>query len=134
MSSANFGNVSFKWTPERFTAAMGEAVNKGLTDAAMVAADICARSLGTNHGGIPSEPYSPPNTQTGTLRRSHGWELNRPRVARYGVGAFYGPLLQRGTSRMKPRPWLTIPITAHRQRLQDRFTRSAMSVMKSRAN
>jgi hypothetical protein len=124
-------SVTFRWTPEQFKAAVGQAIDKGLKDAAMVGSDIAARQLGTQHGGKPSKPGNPPNSQTGTLRRSHGWELNRPRVARYGVGVFYGPILQ-DPNRLN-RPWLLIPIQRHRQRLNQRFTRSAVAVMKARA-
>lgn len=126
-------SVTFRWTPEQFQAATREAINKGLTDAAMVASDICVRAIGRDHGGKPSKPYNPPNSQSGTLRRSHGWELNRPLVARYGAGVFYAMYLQTGTKRMAPRPWLTIPITRHKQRLNERFTRSAVAIMKARA-
>jgi hypothetical protein len=126
-------SVTFRWTPEQFKAAVGQAIDKGLKDAAMVGSDIAARQLGTQHGGKPSKPGMPPNSQTGTLRRSHAWELNRPRVARYGVGVKYGPWLQHGTDRMAARPWLLIPIQRHRQRLNQRFTRSAVAVMKARA-
>lgn len=133
-------SVTFRWTPEQFQAATREAINKGLTDAAMVASDICVRAIGRDHGGQPSKPYNPPNSQSGTLRRSHGWELNRPLVARYGAGVFYAKWLQEGTRPrgkshpgMAPRPWLTIPITRHKQRLNERFTRSAVAIMKARA-
>jgi hypothetical protein len=132
--------VTFKWTPEAFMAAASKAVDKGLLDAASTAARIAGQQLGTRHGGKPSKPGMPPNSQTGTLRRSHGWELNRPKVARYGVGVKYGPWLEKGTSPRKnghpgmaARPWLTIPITRHRQRLNDRFTRSALAAMKGSA-
>jgi hypothetical protein len=123
--------VTFKWTPEVFKAAMGQAIDKGLSDAALAAADIARRQLGKRHGGKPSKEGNPPNSQTGTLYRSHGWELKRPRVARYGVGVFYGAILE-NPARLN-RPWLLIPIQRHKQRLNQRFTRSAVQVMKARA-
>ena len=57
----------------------------------------------------PSRPGEPPRKRTGTLQVNVLYEFDRPALAaRVGVGANapHGPPLERGTRRMKARPFL----------------------------
>jgi hypothetical protein len=60
----------------------------------------------------PSKPYSPPNVQTGHLRRSIASDKPMPLIRRVGLGigkkamVNYGVWLEFGTRKMLPRPFL----------------------------
>lgn len=64
------------------------------------------------YGISPSAPGEPPHKQYGRLRLSVTWEhvtsggQQAVRVGPSGYPAKYGRYLEKGTSRMKARPWL----------------------------
>lgn len=56
-----------------FMQRLDAAIGKGLEAAAAKLADGIAVTFGRNHGGVPSKPGQPPNTQFGGLRNSIGY-------------------------------------------------------------
>lgn len=60
------------------------------------------------YGANPSKPGQPPHKQTGHLRRSVTYEVDRKTLtARVGTNVEYGKHLELGTKRgLAPRPWL----------------------------
>lgn len=64
-------------------------------------------SAARSRGHIPSEPYHPPNADTGRLMGSYitTWAGNR-RTIYIGSPLAYAAYLEHGTSRMRPRPHL----------------------------
>lgn len=73
-------------------------------------------SMGTSPGGrsysrgikvhVASQPGYPPNVDTGTLRASLHWERTKEFVRDLMDGVNYGIMLELGTTRMEPRPFL----------------------------
>lgn len=101
----------------RFEGILIAAVNDGLAAAANVGADTAKRSFGSNHGGAPSSPGSPPNSQTGRLRNSvmyaHPDALGTPMHAAYGTAVEYGRHLEHGaTVTAKRTKYLPVPVNA----------------------
>jgi hypothetical protein len=98
------------WNDARLTAAIDAAANAGLSALAEVVADTAVRSFGINHGGVPSIPGNPPNSQLGLLYWSIKWVASTNLVSYVGTGVKYGYWLEFGTRRRKPRldprPWL----------------------------
>lgn len=64
---------------------------------------------GMRTGLDPSKPGTPPKRVTGTLHRSTFWDLDRTRIkGRVGTPLKYGLFLEIGTSKLAPRPWLSL--------------------------
>ncbi len=91
-----------------------ESANNALFAGALLAADQAVRNFGRGHGGVPSLPGRPPNSQTGNLRNSvtavHARDLGVDLAAAYGTNVPYGRYLEFG-ARPKGSPWLTIPVS-----------------------
>lgn len=98
--------MSLQWNAERIKLAVLAAADKGLEAAGDVVANKAVTLIGINHGGVPSKPLYPPNSQTGTLHKSI--TRTRAEAGRVSVGTAveYGRFLEFGTYRMLPRPWL----------------------------
>ncbi len=116
--------VRVKWDDgwqRRFQA----ATDAGLTGVAEKAADYAARSMGTDHGGVPSKPGDPPNVQTSNLRNNISFgspeSLGTPGQSAYGTNVEYGRFLEQGTVKMRPRPWLMRAVRLNRDALVARF-------------
>lgn len=99
------------------------AAESGLYAGATLAADRAVRNFGRNHGGVPSLPGSPPNSQSGLLRNSvtavHAKDLGIPLAAAYGTNVPYGRYLEFGAN-PKGNPWLTIPVHPQAKRASRR--------------
>lgn len=115
-------SVKVTWSGgmDRFKQRLEAACSAGLTAAVIVAADTAARSLGSDHGGQPSAPYSPPNSQIGNLRNGIHFvpagRMGSPFVAAFGVGGPavpYARILEfGGTITAKRTKFLPVPINA----------------------
>jgi len=92
-----------------------DAIEKGVNRAGMKLAANIKRSMGKSAGGprsghAVSAPGSPPNVETGTLRRSI--DSTRPMrfagtvFTRVGTNTEYGPFLEYGTQKMAARPFM----------------------------
>lgn len=107
--------ASVNWNAGAAKALLIKAMNAGLTAAAEVAANQAERSFGSDHGGVPSAPGSPPNSQTGHLRNSIAYcspdALGTPLRAAYGTNVAYGRHLEFGAViRPKSVKYLPVPI------------------------
>lgn len=98
-------------------AKLTRALNKGVTNAALAAATQAERSFGSDHGGSPSSPGSPPNSQTGHLRNSIAFaspeSLGTPGHAAYGTSVEYGRHLEFGAV-VRPRNVKYIPVPVNK--------------------
>jgi hypothetical protein len=78
-----------------------------------------------------SRPGNPPYKQTGHLRRSIAWELIRGTlrkvVGRVGTNLKYGLYLERGTAKMKARPYLRATLAKFKSELKAILTRKLPS-------
>lgn len=104
------------FTPNpQYMAKFLRAVEDGLTEAAGVAAARAETSFGSDHGGVPSQPGSPPNSQSGHLRNSIAYasplRLGTPLHAAFGTNVPYGMYLEKGaTVTAKRSKYLPVPI------------------------
>lgn len=98
--------MSIQWDDNRIKAAILQAANKGIEAAGDVVANRAVTLIGNDHGGVPSLPGNPPNTQTGTLHKSITRTVAEAGKVLVGTAVEYGPYLEFGTSRMAPRPWI----------------------------
>jgi hypothetical protein len=75
---------------------------------------------GKHYTGLsPSAPGAFPHKLTGQLQKSITWSFNKPKLI-LTVGSNlkgYPSYLQKGTRRMKPRPWLTLCWNKEKARL-----------------
>jgi phage gpG-like protein len=63
-----------------------------------------------------SAPGSPPNTDTGTLVKSIGFEIDKEKLkGRVGTNLKYGAWLEFGTSNIAARPWLRPAFMKHQK-------------------
>jgi hypothetical protein len=81
--------------------------------------------LGRNHGGIPSRPGSPPNSQTNFLRGQIRYEMRGPLEVAIGSGAFYGAVLETGAVIRAKKKALMIPLSPEMKKLTARGKRPA---------
>ena len=109
--------VKLQWSGgmDGWRARINAACNAGLTAAVEVAADTVARSMGSDHGGAPSAPYSPPNSQSGNLLNSIHYaspdRLGTPLKAAFGSNAEYAKILEfGGTITAKRTKYLPVPV------------------------
>lgn len=104
------------WT-ERITPALNAALFSG----ARVGAEVARGLLGRDHGGIPSIPGNPPNSQSGHLSRSISAaspeDLGTPRRAAFGTNVVYGKYLEFGATPVAKGGALVIPINRAARRL-----------------
>lgn len=98
----------------RFLATLRESFQHGLTAGAAMAADYAVRSFGSDHGGVPSLPGRPPNTQSGRLRNTvtfTGADLAGPLTSAYGTNMMYGRVLELGGTIRARGKALAIPLS-----------------------
>ena len=96
-----------KWHGEKFKAKVHGEYGKRLTMAAIEWTRTArAKMSGT---GARSMAFMYPLKQTGHLRRNIDYEVDRINLkARVGTNVEYGKFLQKGTSKMRRRPWITL--------------------------
>lgn len=91
---------TLEWNGDNAIRRLENAVDDGLTAAAMVAADAAERSIGRKHGGRSSTPGGPPNSQTGNLRNSIKFVSPRsagtPGRAAVGTNVVYAKMIEFG--------------------------------------
>ncbi len=111
--------VIIKWNTQAVMSKVGDETERNMAKALRVAVNRCKQliSRGNITGKNPSLPGEPPKRQTGTLRSSIDSAIVREddKVKGYlgvrqgptGEGeSNYGFILEVGTSKMKPRPFL----------------------------
>jgi hypothetical protein len=93
---------------EEFKARATAATAKGLTAVAIRAQGRMREKMTLTTDRQPSKPGQPPAVQTGRLRNSVTHQAAQPAtlLARAGTNVGYGKLLEFGTSKMEPRPWV----------------------------
>lgn len=107
--------VTLTWNIDDLKRALGPAVDAGVSEMALVLADAAARSMGRDHGGVPSAPGMSPNSQSGHLRNSIVYvtpgRLGTPGRAAVGSNAPYARILEQGgTIFPKSVKYLPVPI------------------------
>lgn len=107
--------VSVQWDGANFLKAAEDSGQKALFAGAVMAADFAVRSFGRQHGGVPSLPGMPPNTQSGQLRNSIAavgmGAVGRLRAA-YGTNLRYARILEvGGLIRPTRAKMLAVPLT-----------------------
>jgi len=98
----------------KFLSDLSDALDDGLRAASRRGSDIAALSMRPAPGAegqlirhrVSSSPGNPPFVRTGRLRSSLAYEKTGPLAWGFGTSVRYGRLLERGTSRMKSRPFL----------------------------
>jgi hypothetical protein len=88
--------------------------------------------LGRNHGGIPSRPGSPPNSQTNFLRGQIRYEMRGPLEVAIGSGAFYGAVLETGMTILPKKKRLAIPLSKDAKAACRRGQRPANIILAAR--
>lgn len=113
--------MSVKWNASGFTSAVMKEAERRLADCAAVSVAIAKENM--HRLGHPAPPGEYPAIDTGTLRSNITYEVEiepGQGTARYGVIAReaggkpleYAYYLEVGTSRMRPRPWLSLSFNA----------------------
>lgn len=127
------GRTTIKWRGDQFLNALPGAIDAGLTAAAARLADQAVRSFGRDHGGVPSAPGSPPNSQRGSLRNSVGFAAGRGGRAYVGTGLAYGRHLEFGAvSRPRRAKMLAIPLNKAAKSALRRFDSARAAIEAAR--
>lgn len=113
------------WNPEAVRSAIVASCNDGLKAVGVVVQGEMSRILGVRHGGIPSKPGQPPNSQSGRLRNSVLVDQARPLEVRIGTNLFYGAQLEGpGDTRIFAKgKAMTIPLSPEVKRMTERGIR-----------
>lgn len=126
-------NVEVKMDTSEIEKAIRRSMLAGAKAGAEVVRSAIVSNLGTGHGGVPSEPLSPPNTQLGNLRDSI---VSRPdkdddvsyRIAAGGTPAVpYARALEYGYEKRKlaPRPYFFSGAAESRERAMRLYAEAA---------
>lgn len=108
-------STTVSWHGDEWLARVGiPAATVAVNHAAAVGSQLVRDSLGTDHGGTPSRPFNPPNTQTNQLRRSIQFakveQTGKPLTAQVGTSTRYARVLEfGGTIRAKGKK-LLVPL------------------------
>lgn len=104
------------WNPEAVKSAIVASCNDGLKAVGAVVQGEMSRILGVRHGGIPSKPGQPPNSQSGRLRNSVLVDQARPLEVRIGTNLAYGSMLEFGGTILPHGKRLAIPLSKDAKR------------------
>lgn len=122
---------------DRYLTTFQRAASDGLRAVAVEASERAAASMpgagaaaavpagGTRLEYVSSDAGRPPGVRTGNLKNSMGFARIGPLSWAMGTSVRYGFWLERGTSRMRPRPFIVPAVTNNRRALQDEFVRAA---------
>ena len=91
------------------------------------------RASGTTYQHIASAPGDAPNTDTGRLVGSVQVEIEEAAVL-VGSTLEYAGMLEFGTARMQPRPWLNPSMEANRRKIEQRFAKAVNQVSEQRGD
>lgn len=111
---------------DRMLEAVNEVRNKTLETLSGSRSGRTYRVPGTHRSYTASAPSEPPAQATGTLRQSikSGVEVeNRETIGFVGTDKDYGRMLEFGTYRIAPRPWLRKSFEASEAKVKEIFTR-----------
>ena len=113
-------------TGESLATNAAAAAQVGMIAAARVVRDAVVAVFGTNHGGVPSRPGMPPNSQTNNLRQS--WEIDTANPAVYSEVEYAG-FLELGTVDMAARPYVDKSINDAGSNVEEAFIDAALPVL-----
>lgn len=113
-------------TGESLATNAAAAAQVGMVAAARVVRDAVVAVFGTNHGGVPSRPGMPPNSQTNNLRQS--WEIDTANPAVYSEVEYAG-FLELGTVDMAARPYVDKSINDAGSNVEEAFIDAALPVL-----
>lgn len=118
--------VNVTVTGESLATNAAAAAQVGMIAAARVVRDAVVAVFGTNHGGVPSRPGMPPNSQTNNLRQS--WEIDTANPAAYSEVEYAG-FLELGTVDMAARPYVDKSINDAGPNVEEAFIDAALPVL-----
>lgn len=104
-------------------------MQRNFDDAArLLTRKIKARIRKARRPGVPSRPFHPPHSQTGTLKASIGWDRTPPTagmaiVRKVGPTVLYGYYLEEGTRKMWARPYIKSTFRANQGEIKRILTR-----------
>ena len=113
-------------TGESLATNAAAATQVGMIAAARVVRDAVVAVFGTNHGGVPSRPGMPPNSQTNNLRQS--WEIDAANPAVYSEVEYAG-FLELGTVDMAARPYVDKSINDAGSNVEEAFIDAWLPVL-----
>ena len=135
---------NYTWRGAEFKRKLGRHIDKNLDMAAIFLTNDIKQSFGNSgvtgqrsgatraqRAANRSQPWGPPNVDTGHLKRNTGWDRpsGRPGVRRIGTGignkqsVGYAMWLEFGTRKMLPRPFLRPSIPRNLRKLRAILTR-----------
>lgn len=123
-----------QWNGDAIYAKAFKASTAGMTRVGVILEKGLKDIIGRNHGGIPSMPGQPPNSQTNNLRGQIRYEQRDPLTIRAGSGAFYGEVLEFGKTIRAKKKMLLFPISKEMKRRCARGERPKNIIMFLRFN
>jgi len=111
--------ITFTIDRDKLKRSLGAAINRGVTDAAVVYVAAIKKSIGKRSPGVSSPPGSPPNWQRGGLERAiDKTPTKNGKTIVHTSNKRYAPVLEYGaTIRAKPGKALPVPIGRAGQRI-----------------
>lgn len=130
---------------EKIQANVDKATLQALSEGALLVHSTAIKSIQSKEGTprivggrkiIVSDPYNPPNTQTGRLIKSIRWVLNAAnKLAQVGTDLKYGAYLEFGSKKINllPRPWLRPAFLKHKKELGEIYVKLINAAIKKGA-
>lgn len=114
-----------QWNAVGLEAQVTMAASAGIRHCGEVLERAMKSIIGRGHGGVPSRPNQPPNSQTNFLRGQIRYEMRGHLEVAVGSGAFYGGVLERGGTIRAKKKMLMIPLSREMKRRTARGERPA---------